>query len=302
MAMPCSGERCRRVWWSAAAAVVAFFFVFVAAAAAAATASMYDDVEVVWGGDHSFFFMDGDGDALALCLDETHGSGFRSRDAYLYARFDVDMMLVANNSAGTVTTLYLMPDDVPWEYHDEVDLEFLGNVTGEPYTLHTNIFANGVGGREQQFRLWFDPTADFHTYSIVWNPKHIIILVDGVPIRDYRNTAARGGPAFPTWQKMRAHGSLWNADDWATQGGRVKTDWSEAPFFAYYRGLRVTPCAPSPGVAWCGDEPPESPWFDQQEMDAAALSKARQEHLLYDYCEDTKRFKDTGLPVECTIN
>uniref|UniRef100_A0A0D3GXS0 xyloglucan:xyloglucosyl transferase n=1 Tax=Oryza barthii TaxID=65489 RepID=A0A0D3GXS0_9ORYZ len=179
--MPCSGERCRRVWWSSAAAAVAFFF-------------------------------------------------------------------------------------------------FLGNVTGEPYTLHTNIFANGVGGREQQ------------------------ILVDGVPIRDYRNTAARGGPAFPTWQKMRAHGSLWNADDWATQGGRVKTDWSEAPFFAYYRGLRVTLCAPSPGVAWCGDEPPESPWFDQQEMDAAALSKARQEHLLYDYCEDTKRFKDTGLPVECTIN
>ncbi|KAL5231811.1 hypothetical protein ABZP36_030587 [Zizania latifolia] len=268
-----------------------------------AMALMYDDVEVVWGADHSFFYMDGGGDAggdtLALCLDETHGSGFRSKDAYLYARFDIDIMLVANNSAGTVTTLYLMPEDVPWEIHDEVDLEFLGNVTGEPYTLHTNIFVDGKGQREQQFRLWFDPTADFHTYSIIWNPKHIIMLVDGVPIRDYKNEARRGA-AFPTWQKMRAHGSLWNADDWATQGGRVKTDWSAAPFYAYYRGLRVTPCAPSPGVAWCGDEPPESPRFELQATDAAALRKAREEHLLYDYCADTRRFKDTGLPVECT--
>uniref|UniRef100_A0A0D9X5N7 Xyloglucan endotransglucosylase/hydrolase n=1 Tax=Leersia perrieri TaxID=77586 RepID=A0A0D9X5N7_9ORYZ len=291
MAPPCSR------WFT----VVAFLF-----ASSSAAASMYDEVEMVWGNDHSFFYIDGEGGAdeiLALCLDETHGSGFHSKDAYLYARFDIDMMLVANNSAGTVTTLYLMPEDVPWEIHDEVDLEFLGNVTGEPYTLHTNIFANGVGGREQQFRLWFDPTTDFHTYSIVWNPKHIIILVDGVPIRDYRNNNnATTQPAFPTWQKMKVHGSLWNADDWATQGGRVKTDWSAAPFYAYYRRLRVTPCAPSPGVSWCGDEPPESPLFDQ-EVDGAALRKAREEHLLYDYCKDTNRFKDKGgIPVQCSFD
>ena len=76
-----------------------------------AMAYMYDDIEIVWGDDHSFFYMDdaGDDEILALCLDQTHGSGFHSKEAYLYARFDVDLMLVPDNSAGTVTTLYVSP-------------------------------------------------------------------------------------------------------------------------------------------------------------------------------------------------
>ncbi|OEL23103.1 putative xyloglucan endotransglucosylase/hydrolase protein 25 [Dichanthelium oligosanthes] len=283
------------------ALVVALLLLMAMAARSGVASLLYDQIDITWGQDHSFFYMDGDLDTLALCLDEARGgSGFASKDAYLYGRFDIDIMLVANNSAGTVATFYLMPDDVPWEYHDEVDLEFLGNSTGEPYTLHTNIYVNGVGGREQQFRLWFDPTTDFHTYSIEWNTKHIIILVDGTPVRVYSNDATRG-VAFPTWQRMRLHGSLWNAEEWATQGGRVKTDWTQAPFYAYYRNLRVTPCVPSPGVAWCGDEPPESTWFDQR-LDAAALQRMQGESMIYDYCADQKRFKDKGFPKECTTD
>ena len=58
--------------------------------------------------------------------------------------------------------------------HDEVDFEFLGNVSGEPYLVQTNVYVNGTGNREQRHTLWFDPTTTFHTYSFLWT-RHSIM-------------------------------------------------------------------------------------------------------------------------------
>ncbi|XP_040866471.1 probable xyloglucan endotransglucosylase/hydrolase protein 8 isoform X2 [Glycine max] len=49
---------------------------------------------------------------------------------------------------------------------DELDFEFLGNKTGKPYLIQTNVYKNGIGGRKMRHMLWFDPTEDYHTYSI----------------------------------------------------------------------------------------------------------------------------------------
>ena len=57
---------------------------------------------------------------------------------------------------------------------DEVDFEFLGDKAGVPITLQTNFFVNGHGQREQRLHLWFDPSADFHDYKILWNPYQLV--------------------------------------------------------------------------------------------------------------------------------
>ncbi|RRT56048.1 hypothetical protein B296_00014281 [Ensete ventricosum] len=277
--------------------------------AMAVAANFYQDFDLTWGDGRAKILNNGQ--LLTLSLDRTSGSGFQSKKEYLFGKIDMQLKLVPGNSAGTVTAYYvrvlLLPPPLSSQgpTHDEIDFEFLGNLTGDPYTLHTNVYTQGKGNREMQFKLWFDPTKDFHTYSVLWNPRHVIFMVDGTPIRDFKNLESRGIP-FPKNQPMRIYSSLWNADDWATRGGLVKTNWNNAPFTASYRNFNADACVWSSGISSCGPRNSGSAaargWWSQ-EMDTPSQDRMRwvqKNYMIYHYCTDMKRFP-LGFPPECSM-
>ncbi|CAL0320413.1 unnamed protein product [Lupinus luteus] len=261
--------------------VMVLSIVVISSMMASCGANLFEDLNLTWGDNRAN--ISNDGQLLSLSLDKASGSGFQSKKEYLFTRIDMQLKLVAGNSAGIVTAYYVSPEVAT---HDEIDFELLGNLSGDPYILHTNVFTQGKGNREQQFYLWFDPTADFHTYSIIWNPKHIVFMVDESPIRVFKKAESAGVP-FPKKQQMRIYGSLWNADNWATRGGSVKTDWSKAPFTAYFRNFKATDLS--------------STVLESDKIDLKKLRWVQKNYMIYNYCQDYKKFSH-GFPAECKIN
>jgi len=248
-----------------------------------------------WAEDH-IHYLNG-GREVQLSLDKSTGTGFQTRGSYLFGHFSMHIKLVGGDSAGTVTAFYLSSQN---SEHDEIDFEFLGNRTGEPYILQTNVFSGGKGDREQRIYLWFDPTKDYHSYSVLWNLYMIAFFVDDTPIRVFKNSKDLG-VRYPFDQPMKLYSSLWNADDWATRGGREKTDWSKAPFVASYRGFHVDGCEASAEAKFCATQ--GARWWDQkefQDLDGEQyrrLAWVRKEHTIYNYCTDRERY--TTMSPEC---
>ncbi|XP_066377202.1 xyloglucan endotransglucosylase/hydrolase protein 31-like [Miscanthus floridulus] len=248
----------------------------------------------LWGSQHQT--LSPDGKSLTLWMDSSSGSGFKSARAYRNGYFGASVRVQPGYTAGVNTAFYLSNSEEYPGHHDEIDMEMLGTVPGEPYTLQTNVYVRGSGdgtivGREMRFHLWFDPTTDFHHYAIIWNPDQILFLVDDVPIRRYeRKTEA----TFPD-REMWAYGSIWDASDWATDGGRYRADYRYQPFVSRFAGLKIGGCAAD---ASTGCQPvPASGTAALIKQQEAAMRWAQRNSMVYYYCLDASR--DHALYPEC---
>ncbi|TVU42055.1 hypothetical protein EJB05_08439 [Eragrostis curvula] len=232
----------------------------------------------------------------SLVLDRHSGSSLISKQKYLFGKFSIEAKLVPGNSAGTVSCFYLTSGPGNGTDHDEIDMEFMGNTTGQPVVLNTNVWASGDGKKEHQFDLWFDPAADFHKYTIIWNPNNIIFQVDDVTVRAFKKY---DDLPYPDSRPMEVHATFWDGSFWATRNGAVTIDWTKAPFVTSYRAYSEHACVAGDGKKDCSG----GSWMDRvpDDDDRVTIAWAKRNCMSYNYCADGWRFPK-GFPGECKRN
>ncbi|XP_078444535.1 putative xyloglucan endotransglucosylase/hydrolase protein 27 [Wolffia australiana] len=244
-------------------------------------------------GDHNLKLLR-DGKTVHIALDKRTGAGFVSQELYLHGHFSASIKLPSDYTAGVVVAFYLSNGDVYEKTHDELDFEFLGNVRGRQWRIQTNVYGNGstATGREERYHLWFDPTADFHRYSILWTDHKILFFVDGVPIREILKSAAM--ESFPG-KAMSVYATIWDGSTWATSGGRFRVDYRRGPYVAQFADLVLRGC-PVSSPACHGGGRRRLPG-DLTAAQRRAMAAVRSKHMTYSYCYDRERYP--AAPPEC---
>ncbi|XP_068634594.1 probable xyloglucan endotransglucosylase/hydrolase protein 30 [Aristolochia californica] len=247
-----------------------------------------------------------DGNSVSLLLDRFTGSGFISSDYYNHGFFSASIKLPSDYTAGVVVAFYTSNGDMFEKTHDELDFEFLGNIRDRKWRLQTNLYGNGSTnrGREERYTLWFDPSQEFHQYSILWTETNIIFYIDEVPIREIVRCEAMGSD-YPS-KPMSLYATIWDGSTWATSGGRYKVDYKYAPFVSEFHNLTLRGCRLNPILQTttddCDDECVKLNGADYAVLTPerrVAMRKFRQRYVTYSYCYDTLRYPVP--PPECVI-
>jgi xyloglucan:xyloglucosyl transferase len=153
----------------------------------------------------------------------------------------------------------------------------------------------------------FDGLTHIHCVIIRYS-----FMVDDTPIRIYKNNEDLGVP-FPSQQPMSVFASLWNGEEWATQNGAIRLNWTNAPFVATYKGYEVEGCE----VAWYNGNVQKcmstatdamlkrTTIYTLNTRQRARLHWVTENLLVYDYCRDIFRYptphpecgRNSGLQV-----
>ncbi|KAG7438436.1 putative glycosidase crf1 [Fusarium oxysporum f. sp. raphani] len=165
-------------------------------------------------------------------MNETNAPTIATGKYIFFGRVDVEMQ--AAPGQGIVTAVVLQSDTL-----DEIDWEWLG---GDATQVQSNYFSKGETTTYDRggFHDIVEPLTTFHKYSIEWNKDAVQWIIDGKIVRTLKAAEAKGFPESPMQIKL----GTWCAGGSQTEEGTVMwagglTDFSKAPFDAYYKSVTI---------------------------------------------------------------
>lgn len=172
----------------------------------------------------------------AICFSKNYkGAELRTKESFLYGRFEVRYK--ASPGSGHTSTFFTYNDVDPLTRWNEIDIEILGRYTND---VQFNVITPQHGSNHVRHQyVNFDPSLDFHTYTIEWTPDYIAWSIDSVEV--YRQTGEHIATMIKPQKIMM---NIWNPGF----EGWVGPCYDKAlPKFAYYDYVSYASYTPGSG-------------------------------------------------------
>lgn len=171
---------------------------------------------------------------------EFKGAEYRTKQAFLYGRFEVNMK--AAHRDGMLSSFFTYFDGTtedPWSSSkwNEIDLEIMGRYDDN---VQFNTITPGQVNHVGHLPVKFSPHLDFHTYAFEWTPDYVAWFVDGVEV--LRQT---GSHIQTLTRPQKIMMNVWNPqfENWAGVFNPATL-----PAFAYYDWVSYYEYTPGAGT------------------------------------------------------
>ena len=234
----------------------------------------------------TFFFY---GYQFVTSANDLKGAEYRTKEAYLYGRFEVRMKPA--NVEGMLSSFFTYFDGIPsdpWANSkwNEVDLEIMGRYDDN---IQFNTITPGQTNHVSHYPMSSSPHVVYHTYAFEWTPEYVAWFVDEVEV--LRQTGDHISTLFRPQKIMM---NVWNPlyPNWAGV-----LDRATLPAFAYYDWVSYYSFTPDSGNYGTGNNFTFS-WTDNfDSWDTDRWQKAT--HTFYgngvDFIRENAVFQDGKL-------